>query len=206
MASSSTPSSASPFIPSASSSAPIVPNIFPRHPPLAVKPAAINVMSTDIAPKSCSMMSKEWIIPPRPKPGRKPATDTPPTKRKAQNRAAQRAFRERRAARVSELEEQMRQVEEEHDREISRLKSQIDSLSVQLQQYQNETGWWERRCQNLEGDLQVERNAKDALIRAREEEKHQRELAARQQEEQQKQQQQQEREQQQQHHQHQQRQ
>ncbi|RAL61590.1 hypothetical protein DID88_009628 [Monilinia fructigena] len=46
------------------------------------------------------MTTKEWVIPPRPKPGRKPATDTPPTKRKAQNRAAQRAFRERRAARM----------------------------------------------------------------------------------------------------------
>ncbi|KAI5303477.1 hypothetical protein KEM56_007505, partial [Ascosphaera pollenicola] len=163
-----------PYPNSTSSPAPLAPIVLPRQPPLAVKPS-LNVVSTgaDLAPKPCSMMSKEWVVPPRPKPGRKPATDTPPTKRKAQNRAAQRAFRERRAARVSELEEQMRQVEEEHNREISSLKAQIDSLSVQLQQYRNETGWWEKRCQNLEGELQVERNAKDALIKAREEEKQQ---------------------------------
>ena len=36
--------------------------------------------------------SKEWVLPPRPKPGRKPSVDTPASKRKAQNRAAQRAL------------------------------------------------------------------------------------------------------------------
>ncbi|KZZ95070.1 bZIP family transcription factor [Ascosphaera apis ARSEF 7405] len=167
------------------SPAPLAPNVLPRQPPLAVKPS-LNVASTgaEITSTPCSMMSKEWVVPPRPKPGRKPATDTPPTKRKAQNRAAQRAFRERRAARVSELEEQMRQVEEEHNREVSNLKSQIDALQVQLQQYRNETGWWEKRCQNLEAELQVERNAKEALVKAREEEKqkqHAREASVRQQ-------------------------
>lgn len=34
--------------------------------------------------------SKKWVLPPRPKPGRKPSADVPTTKRKAQNRAAQR--------------------------------------------------------------------------------------------------------------------
>ena len=53
------------------------------------------------------LLSKTYVIPPRPKPGRKPATDTPQTKRKEQNREAQRAFRERRAARVGELEDEL---------------------------------------------------------------------------------------------------
>ncbi|GMM38392.1 hypothetical protein DASC09_057310 [Saccharomycopsis crataegensis] len=48
--------------------------------------------------------SKQWVLPPRPKPGRKPSLDTPTTKRKAQNRAAQRAFRERKANKIQELE------------------------------------------------------------------------------------------------------
>ena len=51
-------------------------------------------------------LPKKWNIPPRPKPGRKPSTNMPPSKRKAQNRDAQRAFRERRAAREDELKEE----------------------------------------------------------------------------------------------------
>lgn len=58
----------------------------------------------DISPQHTLSTSKVWVLPPRPKPGRKPSTDTPSTKRKAQNRAAQRAFRERKARKVSELE------------------------------------------------------------------------------------------------------
>ncbi|SPQ21526.1 30cf1118-da73-4909-86a1-d81a5c66912c [Thermothielavioides terrestris] len=73
-------------------------------------------------PQSRTMTSKEWVIPPRPKPGRKPATDTPPTKRKAQNRAAQRAFRERRAARVGELEEQIEAQKAAHERTVKELR------------------------------------------------------------------------------------
>lgn len=49
--------------------------------------------------------SKQWVLPPRPKPGRKPSSEPPTTKRKAQNRAAQRAFRERKANKVQDLEQ-----------------------------------------------------------------------------------------------------
>lgn len=46
--------------------------------------------------------SRKWVLPPRPKPGRKPSADAPAAvKRKAQNRAAQKAYRERRAADTS---------------------------------------------------------------------------------------------------------
>ena len=55
--------------------------------------------------------SKEWVLPARGKPGRKPSATVPPTKRKAQNRASQRAFRERRHAYVTELEEKVAQFE-----------------------------------------------------------------------------------------------
>lgn len=97
-----------------------------------------------------SVTSKEWVIPPRPKPGRKPATDTPPTKRKAQNRAAQRAFRERRAARVGELEEQLEEQTEEHQREQQLLKDRIHSLELEAQTLKT-------RCQVLENMLERER-------------------------------------------------
>lgn len=97
-----------------------------------------------------SMTSKEWVIPPRPKPGRKPATDTPPTKRKAQNRAAQRAFRERRAARVGELEEQLDAEKEEHDRALQGLQDKVHRMEVDAQALQS-------RCEVLENMLDKER-------------------------------------------------
>lgn len=97
-----------------------------------------------------TMTSKEWVIPPRPKPGRKPATDTPPTKRKAQNRAAQRAFRERRAARVGELEEQLEEIREEHERKERESQERIHQLEVESQALQ-------AKCQWLESTLEKER-------------------------------------------------
>ncbi|QYS94978.1 BZIP transcriptional regulator [Trichoderma simmonsii] len=97
-----------------------------------------------------SMTSKEWVIPPRPKPGRKPATDTPPTKRKAQNRAAQRAFRERRAARVGELEEMLDEHKKVQDNREKELTDKIHSLELDVQSFRS-------RCLLLESMLERER-------------------------------------------------
>lgn len=105
---------------------------------------------TPIEGPKISMTSKEWVIPPRPKPGRKPATDTPPTKRKAQNRAAQRAFRERRAARVGELEEQLDQFRAEYEKKESDLKDKVHSLELDVQSFRS-------RCMLLENMLDRER-------------------------------------------------
>lgn len=99
------------------------------------------------------MTSKEWVIPPRPKPGRKPATDTPPTKRKAQNRAAQRAFRERRAARVGELEEQLDQQRDVFASEAAELQSKIRHLELELQSFRS-------RCVLLESMLEYEHQSR----------------------------------------------
>jgi hypothetical protein len=99
-------------------------------PRLAVAPKpAIKPFGLQDAPVSISQLStsKVWVLPPRPKPGRKPSTDTPPTKRKAQNRDAQRAFRERRAARVSELEELLDNVVKNKNDSEDRI---IDSLKT----------------------------------------------------------------------------
>ncbi|KAL4801584.1 hypothetical protein BDV18DRAFT_148922 [Aspergillus unguis] len=112
-----------------------------------------------------SITSKEWVIPPRPKPGRKPATDTPPTKRKAQNRAAQRAFRERRAARVNELEDQIKLIEDDHEIHVSTFKEQISNLSREVEQCRTEMGWWRDRCHALEKEVSVERAARETLVK-----------------------------------------
>ncbi len=126
---------------------------------IAIKPAATTIQSRAMAavalaspgPPKCSITSKEWVIPPRPKPGRKPATDTPPTKRKAQNRAAQRAFRERRAARVGELEEQLEEQREEHERAQQELQDQVHSLDGEVKDLRD-------RCVALESMLEKERS------------------------------------------------
>lgn len=133
-----------------------------RHPSLCMKPAQSPPASspnstTPSAP--LSLTSKEWVIPPRPKPGRKPATDTPPTKRKAQNRAAQRAFRERRAARVGELEEQLKQIEDEHEQEEEVLRRTIDKLEKEVEQYRADLANWVDRCRRLENELAAVRSS-----------------------------------------------
>ncbi|KAI1871608.1 hypothetical protein JX265_005594 [Neoarthrinium moseri] len=128
-------------------------------PQLAMKPAAngpvtIATMASTPGPQcqpaKNSITSKEWVIPPRPKPGRKPATDTPPTKRKAQNRAAQRAFRERRAARVGELEELLDEQRQEHERVERDLHEHIQGMDTEVHNLRD-------RCSALEGLLDKER-------------------------------------------------
>ncbi|GAW19389.1 hypothetical protein ANO14919_088750 [Xylariales sp. No.14919] len=111
-------------------------------PQIAIKPvsAGVQIAKMAVVPPKTSITSKEWVIPPRPKPGRKPATDTPPTKRKAQNRAAQRAFRERRAARVGELEEELEEQREEHERLQQQLHNQIDGLNAEVESLRSQRG------------------------------------------------------------------
>ncbi|KAI4213123.1 MAG: hypothetical protein LQ351_004277 [Letrouitia transgressa] len=105
--------------------------------------------------------NKEWIVPPRPKPGRKPAADIPPTKRKAQNRAAQRAFRERRAARVGELEEQMKKMEEEDQKEQEELRAYIHQLETDIEICNNTLLSWREKNQQLESSLAEEKRRRE---------------------------------------------
>lgn len=119
-------------------------------------------MSATIPQAPTIFTHKEWVVPPRPKPGRKPAADNPPTKRKAQNRQAQRAFRERRAARVGELEEQMQKREDEDARKQSVLRAQIDQLEAALHSHNELLLSWRQRIQELEGTITEERRSREA--------------------------------------------
>ena len=123
--------------------------------PMPQSPAAAPSPASVIGKPPMSITSKEWVIPPRPKPGRKPATDTPPTKRKAQNRAAQRAFRERRAARVGELEDQLEDQKLEYDRTERDYQEKIQGLETDVQVLRS-------RCQFLENLLEKEKAANQA--------------------------------------------
>lgn len=72
------------------------------------------------------------------KPGRKPLTNEPSSKRKAQNRAAQRAFRERKEKHLKDLEtkvEELEKVSSATNNENNQLRAQIEKLNVELEQY-----------------------------------------------------------------------
>ena len=102
-------------------------------------------------------INKEWVLPPKPKPGRKPAVDTPPTKRKAQNREAQRAFRERRAAKVSELEDQGKAKEEEYQKEQEKLMTRVKQLEHSLDGCTEKLMYWRGKCSEIEDAYGKER-------------------------------------------------
>ena len=159
---------ASPSIVASSATTDVKSNIIQR-PSLIMKPAqtppaASPPPSSTNAPMS--LTSKEWVIPPRPKPGRKPATDTPPSKRKAQNRAAQRAFRERRAARVGELEDHIKVIDDENDREQENLRIRVSELEQEITQYRADLVSWAERCRKLEHELDSMRSRGGSKTRA----------------------------------------
>ncbi|KAK0707536.1 transcription factor PAP1-domain-containing protein [Lasiosphaeris hirsuta] len=72
------------------------------------------------------------------KPGRKPLTTEPSSKRKAQNRAAQRAFRERKEKHVKDLETKVDELEKASqaaNHENGLLRAKVDKMTVELNEY-----------------------------------------------------------------------
>lgn len=72
------------------------------------------------------------------KPGRKLLTNEPSSKRKAQNRAAQRAFRERKEQHLKDLETKVQELEkasETTSTENSQLRATIEKMTVELNEY-----------------------------------------------------------------------
>jgi AP-1-like factor len=72
------------------------------------------------------------------KPGRKPLVDEPTTKRKAQNRAAQRAFRERKEKHLKDLEtkvEELQKVSDDSHHENETLREQLQRVMAELEEY-----------------------------------------------------------------------
>ncbi|KFY43562.1 hypothetical protein V494_01922, partial [Pseudogymnoascus sp. VKM F-4513 (FW-928)] len=72
------------------------------------------------------------------KPGRKPLTSEPTSKRKAQNRAAQRAFRERKEKHLKDLETKVQDLEkasEAANHENLILRAKVDKMTAELKQY-----------------------------------------------------------------------
>lgn len=99
--------------------------------------------------------SKEWVLPARGKPGRKLSTNVPMTKRKAQNRASQRAFRERKSAYLLELQQKVAQFEA---REVE-ANVQMQHLALQYRQeaeaLRGENTRLTQQCRELSQQLQA---------------------------------------------------
>ncbi|TIA93130.1 hypothetical protein E3P99_00273 [Wallemia hederae] len=107
--------------------------------------------SRELSGKIYVQPTKNWEIPARPKPGRKPIDADPPN-RKSQNRVAQRAFRERKQEYVQELEQRLQayeansiernvalqQVSQKLKQENDALKDENTELRVRLARYERQ--------------------------------------------------------------------
>ncbi|KAF9229403.1 hypothetical protein BS17DRAFT_723135 [Gyrodon lividus] len=89
-------------------------------PPIGLSPASQTASTSSST--LWAQPSREWVIPAKPKPGRKPKKETPTVPkdeadedssgRRVQNRAAQRAFRERKQTQLAELQARLHSYEQ----------------------------------------------------------------------------------------------
>lgn len=106
--------------------------------------AGVEKRKASVAPISDSKKpAKSAKATPRAKPGRKAETSEPANKKKAQNRAAQRAFRERKERHLKELEDRVAELETESqatNTENEFLKQQVERLQAELKKYRSSRG------------------------------------------------------------------
>jgi len=81
-------------------------------------------------------------------------------KRKAQNRAAQRAFRERKAARVSELEDKLKELQADHENRDRISEDQIQQLTEDNVRLTKELSEYRIRMESLQKELDLIRQLK----------------------------------------------
>lgn len=118
--------------------------------------------------------SKEWVIPAKPKPGRKPKKDTiQPVQepevdnkgRRVQNRAAQRAFRERKQSQLAELQARVQQYEQgEVERNVA-LQNIAKRLKEENEKLRSENSLLKEKIGQLEvsQDISKKRTRGDSL-------------------------------------------
>ncbi|ODV78487.1 PAP1-domain-containing protein [Suhomyces tanzawaensis NRRL Y-17324] len=90
------------------------------------------------------------------KPGRKPIETEPKSKRTAQNRAAQRAYRERKERKMKDLEDKVKSLEEDNIKALTEsdfLKAQVDMLKSELARYRGNADMTDLNLPNKVGKL-----------------------------------------------------
>ncbi|CDR98749.1 hypothetical protein [Sporisorium scitamineum] len=133
--------------------------------PCSLKPAPSKASPSRLAPAPSSALaptpthasgsplvqpSKEWVLPARAKPGRKPSETEPLTKRKAQNRASQRAFRERKQSYLADLEAKVAAYEAaEIDRSVE-IQKAAQKLRSENESLRKEVALWREKFAHIE--------------------------------------------------------
>ncbi|GAA5880928.1 hypothetical protein JCM3774_001779 [Rhodotorula dairenensis] len=103
-------------------------------------------------PKPLIRASKEWVVPPRPKPGRKSAKADSDT-RKPTAKTTQKAFRERRQEYVVELEEKVRQLEAGEGEKCVFYQQQAQKAKSEAVALQQENAQLRREVEALRAEL-----------------------------------------------------
>ncbi|KZT30473.1 hypothetical protein NEOLEDRAFT_1152991 [Neolentinus lepideus HHB14362 ss-1] len=129
-----------------------------RAPPSPVVASSATIWAT---------ASKDWVVPAKPKPGRKPKKDPAPTPqeepealdskgRRVQNRAAQRAFRERKQSQLAELQARVQQYEQgEIERNVA-LQSIAKRLKEENEKLRHENALLKEKFARLEQDRDLQ--------------------------------------------------
>ncbi|BGO90736.1 hypothetical protein NBRC10512_000676 [Rhodotorula toruloides] len=124
----------------------------PPAPALAAGPSVPVLAPSRSEPKPLIKASKEWVVPPRPKPGRKSAkvdADTP----KKTGKNSQKAFRERRQEYVTELEEKVRRLEAGEGEKCVFYQQQAQKAKVESQQLWEQNVALKREIEALKLEL-----------------------------------------------------
>ncbi|EKG18889.1 Basic-leucine zipper (bZIP) transcription factor [Macrophomina phaseolina MS6] len=104
-----------------------------------------------------------YVIPPRPKPGRKPATDDPPSKRKQQNREAQRAFRQRKTQKMEETNRELQRALDERRQQSDAHQREVTHLNGVLAEERSRSEGLQRKVDQLTADNDTMRQQLDFM-------------------------------------------
>ena len=151
------------------------PNLTPRV-SIATASSSPSDTTAHPSPVGGGPTSTNYVVPPRPKPGRKPATDEPASKRKAQNRESQRAFRARKAAKLNEMQTQVETVESRHRDAMTKRIAELHQKEMRIKELEGllaqskeaerrtaqERDFWKDRSAQRPAQLQMpERDIRD---------------------------------------------
>lgn len=147
------PNTLNPSLASAADSRPeLVPHpAGPLHEAAMAQSTAPN--RTGPPPPGGGPLSRTHVVPPRPKPGRKPATEEPESKRKAQNRQSQRNFRQRKQKTISDLQSSLTALNARFDNERVVYARQVAALDLKIKALEEEAAEWKARYESARLEL-----------------------------------------------------
>lgn len=113
-------------------------------------------VAVDADAKMPSLTTQEWVVPPRPKPGRKSTkaeSSAPARTATAASRSTQKASRERRQDQVAVLEERVRQLEADEGEKCVFYQQQAQKAKLEAATFQQENVQLRREVEQLRAEL-----------------------------------------------------